>query len=245
MQHLGNNVPQGPGLIEKSFIPFDLDYLESCGSNNNKACDDQSLCNDLQNCVPASMNLSNNGGFPFVWNNEIIYDEYSVMPEHPWCPAAAPPIIKTPELSDGSQGTHNSAEVYQESQSLSPNSIDTLTPTPEDECNPEEAPESGLTCKTMTRRQKIRHSQSERRYRRKLEARFSQLEDVVSQCHDENSKAGCKTSKRLQRVQLLGMARLNILELQREVMSLKRKLQILREATMPDTCRFTLQSEAT
>lgn len=69
MQHLGNNVPQGPGLIEKSFIPFDLDYLESCGSNNNKACDDQGLCNDLQNCVPASMNLSNNGGFPFVWNN--------------------------------------------------------------------------------------------------------------------------------------------------------------------------------
>jgi hypothetical protein len=175
----------------------------------------------------------------------MIYDECSAMPGHPWCPAAAPPIIETPELSDGSQSTHNNAEVHQESQLLSPNSIDYLTPSPEDQCNPEAAPESELTCKIITRRQKIRHSQSERRYRRKLEARFLQLEDVVSQCPDEKSKAGCKTSKRLQRVQLLGMARLNILELQREVMSLKRKLQILREATMPDTCRFTLQAEAT
>jgi hypothetical protein len=44
-------------------------------------------------------------------------------------------------------------------------------------------------------------------------------------------------------MQILAMARLNILELLKEVISLKRKLQILREATVPETCRFTIQDE--
>jgi hypothetical protein len=34
-----------------------------------------------------------------------------------------------------------------------------------------------------------------------------------------------------------------MLELQKEVMSLKKKLRVLREAFMPETCRLTMKDE--
>jgi hypothetical protein len=162
------------------------------------------------------------------------------MTDHPWSSATALPNIEGPECS---LSRRSSVFVYQEPHILFSNPIDFPTPPSEEQQNLEAEPKLGINSKLMTPRQKIAHSQNESRYRRNLDAKFLQLEDVVNQCHDEKPKAGTRAPKRLRRVQLLGIARLNILELQTEVMSLKRKLQVLREATMPDTCRFTIQDK--
>lgn len=173
----------------------------------------------------------------------MTYDEGPVMPEHPWHSAPALPKIKGPELSEGSMTRRSSVEVFQEPNILSSYPIDISTPPSKQQRNLDAESKLDINCKLFTPRQKTAHSQSERRYRRNLDANFLQLENAVNQCHGERSKARPGSSKRLRRVQILAMARLNILELQKEVISLKRKLQVLREATMPETCRFTIQDE--
>lgn len=156
---------------------------------------------------------------------DMAYDEGAVMPEYLWHSAPAPPKKEAPEWSEGAMTRRSSMEVSREQR------------------NPHTEPNFDVNCKLLTPRQKHAHSQSERRYRRNLDVNFLQLEDAVNQCHDERPKAESVSSKRLRRVQILAMARLNILELLKEVISLKRKLQILREATVPETCRFTIQDE--
>lgn len=165
------------------------------------------------------------------------------MPEYSWYSAGAMPSIEAPELSEGSVSRRSSVEFYHEPHILSSNPIDISTPPSEKQHNLEREPKFGVNCTKITARQKIAHTQSEKRYRRNLNTKFLQLEEVVNQCHDEKTKAGSRASKRMQRVQLLGMARVNILELQKEVRTLKRKLQVLREATMPETCKFTIQDD--
>lgn len=148
------------------------------------------------------------------------------MPEHPWLSAPTPPKNEAPEWSEGAMTRRSSVEMFREQRNLHTES------------------DIDVNCKLLTPRQKLAHSQSERRYRRNLDVNFLQLEDAVNQCHNERPKAESGSSKRLRRVQILTKARLNILELLKEVISLKRKLQILREATVPETCRFTIQDEA-
>lgn len=145
----------------------------------------------------------------------MTYDECADMTGHPWSSATALPNIEGPELSEGSMSRRSSVFVYQEPPILSSNPIDFPTPPSEEQQNLEAEPKLRINSKLMTPRQRIAHSQSESRYRRDLDAKFLQLEDVVNQCHDEKPKAGTRASKRLRRVQLLGIARLNILELQK------------------------------
>jgi hypothetical protein len=137
----------------------------------------------------------------------------------------------------------SSVQAYQESHILSSILIERSTLPLKEQRNLEAESKLGINCKLMTPRQKIAHSQSENRYRRNPDARFLQLEDVVSRDHCENTKTGTVVSIRLWRVKLLGMARRNMLELQKEVMSLKKKLRVLREAFMPETCRLTMKDE--
>jgi hypothetical protein len=154
---------------------------------------------------------------------DMTHDEGAVISKHELYSPTSLPNIEAPELSD--------------------RSISISAPPSEEQRNLDTEPKSDINHKQITPRQKIAHSQSERRYRQNLDAKFLQLEDVVNQSHNEKTKPGSRTSKRSQRVQLLEMARLHILELQKEVTSLKRKLHVLREATMPETCRFTIEDE--
>ncbi len=137
-----------------------------------------------------------------------------------------------------------SPEVCQELPTLPRTFLDIPTNTPPIQQNPDTPPELERSCSTLTARQKIAHSQSERRYRQNLDAMFSHLEDVVSPCHVEDGSSSSRPSKRVRRVKLLGMASMRILELQKELQSTKKKLQILREVTVPrEALKFTLQDE--
>ena len=141
-------------------------------------------------------------------------------------------------------GEPPSPEVCQEPPTLSPTFLDVPTHTTQTQQNPDTPTELERSCITLTARQKIAHSQSERRYRRNLDAMFSQLEDAVGPCHSEEGNSSSRPSKRVRRVKLLGMASMRIFELQKELQSTKKKLQILRVATVPpEALKFTLQDE--
>jgi hypothetical protein len=156
---------------------------------------------------------------------DVTYDKGEVMPDHPWLSVPELPKNEAPQWSEGAMTRSSSVEISREQR------------------NRHTEPDLDVNCKLLTPRQNLTQSQSERRYRRNLDVNFLQLEDAVNQCHDERPKSESGSSKRLRRVQILAMARLNILELLKEVISLKRKLRILREATVPETCRFTIQDE--
>jgi hypothetical protein len=241
MQHLTDNLLWRPELVEEPSPFLDSDYIGTCDSYGTMIYDNQGLLSDeLQTRVPG-LNLLNEV-LPFLWNQvsffrhlllsinelrmeikDMTHNEGAVISEHELCSTNSPPNIEAPELSE--------------------RSMSISAPPSEEQRNLDTESQSGIDCKQITPRQKIAHSQSEKRYRQNLDAKFLQLGDVVDQCHDEKTKPGSRASKRLQRVKTLEMARLHILELQEEVTSLKRKLRVLREATMPETCRFTIDDE--
>lgn len=97
--------------------------------------------------------------------------------------------------------------------------------------------ESESTSKATNR--KRAHNQIEKRYREGLNSKFLQLEDVLRNRHDHILPD--QQSKRSKRAEVLEIAYDNILELQGEVRSLKKKLEILRKAALPsETWKFTL-----
>lgn len=93
-------------------------------------------------------------------------------------------------------------------------------------------------------RKKKAHCLVEKRYRESLKSKYLQLEkDVQSIGRDQNCRSvetHYKTSNRSKRAEILELAHHSIWSLQEEVNSLKKKLQTLREATLPfETCQFT------
>lgn len=100
-----------------------------------------------------------------------------------------------------------------------------------------------LSSSESTRKKKA-HCLVEKRYRESLKSKYMQLErDVRSIGRDQNCgsvETPYKTSKRSKRAEILELAHYSISSLQEEVNSLKKKLQTLREATLPfETCQFT------
>ncbi|KAJ5674718.1 uncharacterized protein N7477_004652 [Penicillium maclennaniae] len=98
-----------------------------------------------------------------------------------------------------------------------------------------------------TRRKKA-HCLVEKRYRENLNSKYLQLEkDMLNIGRDQyrsNVEMPHKTSKRSKRAEILELAHQSISSLQEELSSCKKKLQILREATIPfETCQFTLPDD--
>jgi hypothetical protein len=105
------------------------------------------------------------------------------------------------------------------------------------------SPEDGPTCQE-TRRKRARNV-TEKRYRESLNLNFLQLENVLSHRRPKGYM-GMSTDKRperVKRVAILAHARDDILELRAEVKSIKESLSTLREATFPNTCKFTLHDD--
>lgn len=96
-----------------------------------------------------------------------------------------------------------------------------------------------------SKRRKRAHCLVAKRYREILNSKFLQLEmDVLNIGHDQDQKDSQTPSQKLKpfkRPEVLELAHQSIFSLQKEVCLLKRKLQILREATIPfETCQYTL-----
>lgn len=113
--------------------------------------------------------------------------------------------------------------------------------------SPNTVPEKESGSSSHITRRKKSHSLIEKRYRESLNLKFSQLEGVLRNSPDRDRKIAImpdRTSKRSKRAEILEGAHGNILELQEEVRSLKKRLQTLREATLPlETCRYTLHDD--
>jgi hypothetical protein len=109
--------------------------------------------------------------------------------------------------------------------------------------NPTFTPESGHYWEGMYR--KKAHSLIEKRYRESLKQRFLRLEDVLHHRLGAQSDRGMpdKMPQREKKAAILKHALDTILELQKEVESMKEKLRTLRETAFPDTCKFTLQND--
>jgi hypothetical protein len=92
-------------------------------------------------------------------------------------------------------------------------------------------------------RRKRAHNTIEKRYRDSIDRKFLQLNDVLSPCRGSQKNAGItphKTSKRMNRAAILEQAHDEITNLRAEAKSIKKTSKNLREATFPDTCKFTL-----
>jgi hypothetical protein len=108
-------------------------------------------------------------------------------------------------------------------------------------CPPTSGPENEPISEET--RRKRAHNIIEKRYRDNIDCKFLQLKDVLSSCHRSQKSIDItphKNSKRLNRAAILEQAHDEILNLRVEVISIKEKLKSIREATFPDTSKYTL-----
>ncbi|OOQ90202.1 hypothetical protein PEBR_05530 [Penicillium brasilianum] len=90
------------------------------------------------------------------------------------------------------------------------------------------------------------HQIAEKRYRENIDLKFLQLGEVLSPDHhsqDNTKMAPHQMFKRMNRAAILEHAHDDILTLRAEIKSIKGKLESLREATFPDTYKFTLRDD--
>ena len=112
------------------------------------------------------------------------------------------------------------------------------------ECLPN--PTSGLENESIsvaTRRGRA-HNTAEKRYRDSIDLKFLRLEDVLTPNHGSQNNTDMtphKMSKRMNRAAILENAYDVILNLRAEIKSTEGKFESLREATFPDTYKFTLR----
>lgn len=88
------------------------------------------------------------------------------------------------------------------------------------------------------------HSITEKRYRDSIDLKFLRLEDVLTPNHGSQNNTDMtphRMSKRMNRAAILEHAHDDILNLRAEIKSIKGKFESLREATFPDTYKFTLR----
>jgi hypothetical protein len=108
--------------------------------------------------------------------------------------------------------------------------------------NPTSGPENE-SVSVATRRGRA-HNITEKRYRDSIDLKFLRLEDVLTPTHGSQNNAGMtphKMSKRMNRAAILENAHDVILNLRAEIKSTEGKFESLREATFPDTYKFTLR----
>jgi hypothetical protein len=83
----------------------------------------------------------------------------------------------------------------------------------------------------------------EKRYRDSIDLNFLRLEGVLTTNHGSQNDTDMTPygmSRRMNRAKILEHAHDDILDLRAEIKSIKEKFESLREATFPDTYKFTL-----
>jgi hypothetical protein len=90
------------------------------------------------------------------------------------------------------------------------------------------------------------HQTAEKRYRDNIDLKFLQLGEVLSPYHHSQNNTEMtphQMLKRMNRAAILEHAHDDILTLRAEIKSIKGKFESLREATFPDTYKFTLRDD--